>query len=229
MRRTTGACGAVVLGGSLFAARVFMSSVRASNAALSSPPSSARRLGDAQGRARTRKRWLATLWTLVLVVTPARVEAFDVSGGVSVGGIMAGSVPYLAVSPHGTVALPLGGDFFIAAHGMASILPGSGRSLGVYVPISAALTYKWETRTFSLGPSLALFYLPACGVKYCARTTGVAPGAHAQVEAYFLGPFGVSVTGNVDWIIGDNSVLAGDVAGMIVAGPVVRWEREVTR
>ncbi len=206
-----------------------MSSVLASIAALSSPPSSARRLGDAQGRARTRKRWLATLWTLVLVVTPARVEAFDVSGGVSVGGIMAGSVPYLAVSPHGTVALPLGGDFFIAAHGMASILPGSGRSLGVYVPISAALTYKWETRTFSLGPSLALFYLPACGVKYCARTTGVAPGAHAQVEAYFLGPFGVSVTGNVDWIIGDNSVLAGDVAGMIVAGPVVRWEREVTR
>jgi hypothetical protein len=172
---------------------------------------------------------LRGLCALLLVAISARAEAFDRSAGVGVGGIVVGTVPYLAVSPHGTIAWPLSGGFFVAGHGMASLLLDGNRNLGLYAPISVGLTYEWGNRTFSLGPSLAVFYLPACGIKYCARTTGVAPGAHAQVEVYFFGPLGVSVTGNVDWIMGDRSVLAGEVVGMLVGGLVLRWGREVTR
>lgn len=126
--------------------------------------------------------------------------------------------PYLAISPHVATAWPWAGDFYFMAQGMVSVLPAVKRSWGVYSPFSLDLAYKWGSRTFSLGPSFAFFYLPACGVKYCARTTGLAPGIHARVEVYFIGPLGVVVDGNVDWIIGNNSVLAGEVAGMAAIG-----------
>jgi hypothetical protein len=55
------------------------------------------------------------------------------------------------------------------------------------------------------------------------RVVGVAPGGHAQVDTYFAGPLGVTVSGNMDWIGGRSAVLPGGIAAMLVAGPVLRW------
>ena len=58
------------------------------------------------------------------VVVPARVEAFEVSGGVSVGGIVAGTVPRLALSPHASIAWPLGGGFLFVVSGELGLIGG---------------------------------------------------------------------------------------------------------
>ncbi len=73
----------------------------------------------------------------------------------------------------------------------------------------------------SLGPSLALYSMPACAPRACARVAGLAPGGHAQVSVYLSGWFGVSIWGAIDWL-GENSLLRG-VVGTIAFGPVVRW------
>lgn len=169
------------------------------------------------------------LCLLLLVAFPRRARAFDLSVGLGLGAMTAGNTPYFAVSPHVTIEWPIGGGFFFSVQETASFLPGSLKGWGFYNPFSVAVSFKWERRTISFGPSIALFYLPACGVLYCAHTFGTAPGLHARAEAYLIGPVGIAASGNVDWIIGDNSVLAGQIAGTVVVGPVIGWEQKVSR
>jgi len=81
--------------------------------------------------------------------------------------------------------------------------------------------YAWDSVHVSLGPSLALYSMPACVPMLCARVAGLAPGGHAQVSVYLAGPFGVSLWGGIDWL-GEYGLLRG-VVGTILAGPVLRW------
>lgn len=41
---------------------------------------------------------------------------------------------------------------------------------------------------------------------------------------FFFGPLGVSVSGNLDWIVQGSRIVAEGPVGMITAGPVVRLE-----
>jgi hypothetical protein len=94
---------------------------------------------------------------------------------------------------------------------------------GFYNKTSAAIRYASENVMFSVGPSLSVYSMPACGRTLCGRVAGVAPGGFVQTEMYFAGPLGVSVSGNVDWVGGESLVLPGGVAVMVLAGPVLRW------
>src|SRR5215212_2081692 len=49
-------------------------------------------------------RLFCLLCACVLVVVPATAEASEVSGGVSLGGILAGTKPRFAVSPHAGIS-----------------------------------------------------------------------------------------------------------------------------
>lgn len=160
-----------------------------------------------------------------LVLVSASAGALEGSFGVGAGGMLAGSKPLFAVSPHGDVAWRLGSSFLLDIHGMLSILPATNNhGVGVYTPLSVTLGYTWETGNISLGPLLSFYSLPACNiVRSCFRVTGIAPGAHAQVEAYVTGRLGVSVSANVDWVSGSSRILHDGVAAMVVAGPVLRW------
>jgi hypothetical protein len=177
-------------------------------------------------------RTLALLVTgaalLVLVAVPMPAEAVELSGGMSLGGFQAGTVPSLAVSPHIGISWRMKRDFLFEVHDLCGILPPiSNDTIGVYNTTSIAIGYTSEKANFRAGPSLSMYSIPACshyaGRMLCGRVAGVAPGGHAQTDVYFAGPLGVSASANVDWVGGSSLVLPGGVAVMVVAGPVLRW------
>lgn len=182
-----------------------------------------------------RKRWIracamAMFASLGWSVTP-RAEAFELSGGVSVGGMLIGTVPHLAVSPHASASWRRDNGFMFAAHEMCSILiPAHGEAgPGVYNQTSAAIGYAWERQSFSVGPSLSFYSMSACGATLCGRVVGLSLGGRAQVNVYFAGPFGIAVSGSLEWVGGRSLVLPGGPAATIVAGPVLRWKSEGER
>lgn len=158
---------------------------------------------------------------------PTPAEAFEVNGGVTLGGVVAGSKPRLAVTPQVGLLWRTESRFLFAVHEMFSILPATNKhGVGVYNRTSAVLGYAAENMNVSAGPSISIYSMPACNtVAVCARVVGLSPGIHAQANVYFAGPLGVTVSAGVDWIGGSSRVLPGGVAALIVAGPVVRWTR----
>lgn len=167
--------------------------------------------------------WAAPL--VVILMAPMAARAVELSGGVSLGGFQAGTLPRLAVTPHLGIAWRRESGFLFVAHDLFSILaPVNKAGMGVYNKTAITIGYAWEKINVSVGPSLSIYSMPACGVTFlCGRVVGVAPGGNAQADMYFTGPLGVSVSANVDWIGGRSHVLPGGVAAMIVAGPVLRW------
>lgn len=151
-----------------------------------------------------------------------RAQAVEINGGVSVGGLQVGTEPKLAVSPFVGVAWHSESGFSVSLHNMFSVVVGS--RVGVHNRTSATLGYAWGTGDFSVGPSLSFYSLLVCGPLVCRRVEGAAPGGHVQVDWYFLGPLGVSLSGNVAWYGGASSVLPGSVAVMVTAGPILRLE-----
>ena len=175
----------------------------------------------------SRPRTRAVLIVLVLLGLPTPARAVEISTGVSLGGILAGRAPRLAVTPQGGIAWTTSGGFLLAVHEMISILPPiNNDGIGVYEQTAVVVGYAAETRNFSVGPSLSIYSMPACGAKLCGRVVGLAPGAHAQVNVYLYGRLGVSVNATVDWVGGRSMVLPGGVAAMVIAGPVLRWMPE---
>ncbi len=159
-----------------------------------------------------------------LIFLPSEANAFELSGGVGVGGVLAGAKPRFAVSPH--VGISWGADigFRLAFHDICAILPATNsHGPGVHNQISGGVSYAIEKAEFSLGPSLAVYSIPACNDTDCARVTGVAPGALAQAEVHLTGPLGVSVSATVEWVGGSSDILPGSVAATAVIGPVLRW------
>ncbi len=166
----------------------------------------------------------AALCVPVLVAAPLPAEAFEISGGVSMGGILAGTVPHLAASPHAGISRRLESGLLFAAQDQLNILMATNKDgVGVYNQTSIALGYASDKGNFSAGPSLSIYSMPACGATLCGRVVGLSPGGNMQANVYFAGPWGVSVSANVDWIGGSSLVLPGGVAAMVVAGPVFRW------
>lgn len=197
----------------------------ATTGAADAPPSVAR---YARKHGRARRRRLCLLCACVLVLVPAHAAAFDFSAGVGLGGILAGTQPHLAVSPHVGVSWPLGSVFRFAAHDMFSILAATNKDgVGVHNETSVALGVAWEKGSFNLGPSLSIFSMPACRHRLCGRVVGLAPGGHAQVNVFVAGPLGVSVSASVEWLEGRSLIFPGGVAAMVVAGPMIRWQDEV--
>jgi len=161
-----------------------------------------------------------------LFVGSRPAQAFEISGGVGVGGLLVGTDPRLAVSPHVGIAWRMESGLLLAAQDVFSIVPATDPGgVGVYNQTSIALGYASESANFAVGPSLSIFSIPACGAMWCARVVGLAPGGHVSVNACFAGPLGVSVNGNVDWVEGRSPVFPGGVAAMVIVGPVLRWEK----
>jgi len=160
----------------------------------------------------------------LVVLLAAPVEAFELRGGVSLGGLVVGTVPRFAVSPHGALAWRGESGMRIAVDDLCSLLPGTDKlGFGMYNQTSIAVGYAWRDVELRLGPSFSVYSVPACGATLCGRVVGLAPGGHAHAEVYFGGAVGVSMSANVDWVGGRSLVLPGGLAAMIVAGPVVRW------
>jgi hypothetical protein len=163
--------------------------------------------------------------SLLLVAVPA--GASELSGGVGLGGVLVGTAPRFAVSPHAGMSWRLGEGFLFAVHDLCSIVPAVDTlGVGVYNQTAVVVGYASKYANYSIGPSFSIYSMPACGLTLCGRVVGLAPGGHAQANVYFSGPIGVSVSANVDWVGGRSLVLPGGLAAMVVAGPVVRWRFE---
>ncbi|WP_437723892.1 hypothetical protein [Sorangium sp. So ce861] len=161
---------------------------------------------------------------LLLSVAPMQADASELSAGISFGGIQAGTVTRLAVSPHAGISWRINSNILVDVHDLLSIVPPIQMvEAGVYNSTSVALGYGWKSGDFSAGPSVAIYFMPACGSILCGHIAGMAVGAHAQTNAYIAGPLGVSVSANVDWIGGRSLVLPGHVSMLVVVGPVLRW------
>jgi len=168
--------------------------------------------------------WAALL--VLVLMAPMPASAFELSGGVSLGGFqVGGTLPRLAVTPHAGISWRKESGMLFVAHDLLSILtPVNKAGTGIYNKASITIGYAWEKVNISAGPSLSVYSMPACGVTFlCGRVVGVAPGGHAQADVYVAGPLGVSVSANVDWINGRSLVVPEGVAAMVIAGPVVRW------
>ena len=179
------------------------------------------------GRARCGFRRFAWVVCAALLVVAAPAEGYEISGGVSLGGILVGTLPRVAVSPHAAIAWRAENGISFAVDDLCSVLPGTGRlGVGVYNQTSAAFGYAWTDGDVRIGPSFSLYSMPACGATLCGRVAGLSPGGHARADVYFGGAVGVSLSANVDWVGGQSAVLPGGWAAMLVAGPVFRWRSE---
>lgn len=177
-------------------------------------------------------RWirLAVLFSLVFVLVPMPAGAAELSAGIRLGRLAAGTVPHLTISPHASMSWRRESGFLLALHDMCSIVPPiHNDGAGVYNQTSVSIGYASEKGNFTVGPTLSAYFIPACGVTLCGRVAGVAPGGHAQTDYYFAGPLGASLSGNVDWVGGKSLVLPGGMAVMVVAGLVLRWSTQWTR
>jgi hypothetical protein len=160
----------------------------------------------------------------VLLAAARSADAYELSGGVSLGGILVGTVPRLTVSPHGGFSWSREGGFLFAVHDVCNLVPGTGMlGFGVYNQTSASVGYVSKQFDLSLGPSLSVYSLPACGATLCGRVVGLAPGGRVETNLYFAGALGVSASGSLDWVGGQSLVLPGGWAAMVVVGPVLRW------
>jgi hypothetical protein len=164
------------------------------------------------------------LCACALAVVPAPAEALEVSGGVSVGGIQVGTEPKLAVSPSVGWLWRREKDFRIEVHNMLSIVPGA--RVGVYDRTAVTLGYVTKTGDVNLGPSLAIYAMPVCGVVLCDTVVGLAPGVRGQSNWFFAGRLGASVSANADWAGGSSRFLPGSWVVMVAAGPVWRFGGE---
>ena len=159
------------------------------------------------------------------LVVPIPAGAVEVAGGLSMGVFQAGTIPRLAVTPHAGISWRKERGFLFAGHNLFNLLtPINKAGIGIYNKTSITLGYGWKNADGTAGPSLSIYSMPACGARFlCGRVVGVAPGAHAQINVYFTEALGVSVSAHADWIGGRSAVLPGGIAGMLVAGPVLRW------
>ena len=154
--------------------------------------------------AHARSLLVATL--LLVVATPA--GAYELSGGVSLGGILVGTLPRFAVSPHAALSWRRESGFLFTVDDLCSILPATGKlGGGAYNQTSIAFGYASKDADFRIGPSFSVYSMPACGGTLCGRVVGVAPGGHAQANVYFGDRFGMSLSANVDWVGGRSLVL----------------------
>lgn len=171
-------------------------------------------------------RYVATFllsMTLGLLV-PATAFALDFSVGVSVGAVYVGTRAVPAITPHGRISMHVESGLLLAVLDRPSFLPATNRDgVGIYNHLIAAVGYAWGKGDIQVGPSFAAYYMPACRNKLCGIVAGAGIGADLQLNYFFIGPVGVSVSGNVDWLGGDSLILPGGLAAMAVAGPVVRW------
>jgi hypothetical protein len=159
----------------------------------------------------------------LFIATAMPAEAFELNGGLSLGGFLVGTWRF-AVSPHIGMSWRRESGLLFVVHDQCSILPSTNMlGVGVYNQTSAAIGYTSDKLNFSIGPSISAYSTPACGVRLCGRVVGLAPGGHAQANMYFAGALGVSVRANIDWVGGRSLVLPGGVAAMVTVGPVLRW------
>ena len=175
----------------------------------------ARRYGRIEGSA---------LCAALLLVIALPANAYELGGGVSLGGLLVGTLPRFAVSPHVALSRRSERGFLFAVDDLCSILPSTGKlGVGVYNQTSVAFGYGWQGGDVRIGPSVSVYTMPACGATLCGRVVGLAPGGHVHANVYFGGPVGLSVSANVDWVGGRSFVLPGGFAALIVAGPMFRW------
>ncbi|WP_437953402.1 hypothetical protein WME98_24040 [Sorangium sp. So ce296] len=166
----------------------------------------------------------AAVFALVLGVASTQAEASELSAGVSLGWIQAGTAPRLAVGPHAGISWHIKKNLLLKLHDLCSLVPPiQVGGAGVYNHTSVSLGYRWEDGDVGAGPSVAIYLMPACGDTLCGQVAGVAVGGHAQASAYVMGPLGISASANVDWIGGRSLVLPGYASVVVVAGPAIRW------
>ena len=168
-------------------------------------------------------RWVSIATLAFVGAISMSASALEFSAGVGVGAAVVGSRPRLATTPHAGVSWLAEGGFLLGAHATLGILPAvDEHGAGVSGQASAALGFRWKRARFSIGPALSIYSLPACGAEHCARLRGLAPGGRAQVELYFIGPLGLSLSASADWLTG-SAVLPGGLALSAMAGPIVTW------
>ncbi|WP_438022401.1 hypothetical protein [Sorangium sp. So ce233] len=166
----------------------------------------------------------ATVLALVLSIVPMQADASELNAGINFGWLQAGTATRLAVSPHAGISWRIKNDLLFGIRDLFSVVPPIQiGGTGVYNSTIVALGYSWENGDLSAGPSVAVYFMPACGRALCGHVAGVAAGAHTQANAYVAGPLGVSASANVDWNGGSSLVLPGYVSVLVVAGPVLRW------
>lgn len=174
----------------------------------------------AGARRATRNLLGAMLLAMSVVTTPA--EAVEVNGGFGVGALAIGSVPRLSLSPHVGLLLKSDSGCLLALSDTVQVLP-TRSGAGIVNQTVLGGGYGTENVTFTVGAAVAIYSMYLCESEYCGRVVGVAPGASARVDAYFIGPLGISVSVNVSWFGGSSPVLPGSLVAMAAAGPVVRY------
>lgn len=141
------------------------------------------------------------------------------------GGILIGTDPRIAITPHVSAQWRLDGGFALSTENLLNILPAvNSLGAGLYNQTAVGFGYAWEKANFHIGPSLSIYSTPVCASTYCGRVAGLGLGGHLQANLYLVGPLGASVSANLDWVGGKSIVLAGDLVAMVTIGPVLRWD-----
>ncbi|MFO0759112.1 MAG: hypothetical protein U0359_21650 [Byssovorax sp.] len=179
---------------------------------------------------RAHRRWACSLLAL-LIAMGARCRSahadtsFEISGTTGLGVLTAGVAPgRFALSP-GVSAGIRGERWFISARDTVSLLGLTGGGFGVDNETTLGGGFFWKLVNVGAGLSLAQYSLPICGVQYCGKVRGFAPGANVRLDIFgpFLsGALGLSAECAGIWITGRASPLWDGISVRCSLGPIVR-------
>lgn len=143
-------------------------------------------------RTTPRRRIVLAASLVLILVVPIPAGAVEVNGGLSGGVFQAGSIPRLTMTPHADISWRKDSGFLFAVNDLFNILaPVNKAGTGVYNKTSISIGYGWKNVDGTLGPSLSIYSMPACGPTFlCGRVVGVSPGGHAQINIYFVERWG---------------------------------------
>ncbi|WP_437733644.1 hypothetical protein [Sorangium sp. So ce1335] len=119
----------------------------------------------------------AAMFALVLGVVSTQAEASELSAGVSLGWIQAGTAPRLALDPHAGISWQIEKNLLLKLHDLCSLVPPTQvGGAGVQSHIRF-LGCRWKDGDAGAGPSVAIYFVPACGNALCGQVAGMAVGA----------------------------------------------------
>ena len=82
-------------------------------------------------------------WVCVpaFVLCTSSAAAWELSAGVSVGGMLTGTIPRLSLSPHASISWRTDGGFLFAARDTPGILPNARTGMGFYNQTAVVFGY----------------------------------------------------------------------------------------
>jgi hypothetical protein len=159
---------------------------------------------------------------------PARGQHVQLTASTQVGYAVLGTglgSRRLALGPGVSLAV-IGEAWFFRASDWATLTFVGGVSAQNALSLGGG--YAWDSVELSLGGDVAAYTAVLCGLRFCGRMHGLAPGADLRADVFgpwLDGGLGISVLAHGELFVGAGAPLWSGPSIAITAGPAIRWQK----